>query len=158
MPVIHLTTFAEAPVERLFDLSRSIDLHKKSMAHTNEEAVAGTITGLINLNETVTWKAKHLFKTRILKSKITEMNRPFSFTDEMVTGDFKSMKHQHHFKQTNNGSIAIDLLYFETPYGSIGKLVNLLFLTRYLTRMLEQRNQLIREYAESDKWKFILQK
>ena len=31
MPFIHLTTFIEAPVQRVFDLSRSIDVHKLSM-------------------------------------------------------------------------------------------------------------------------------
>jgi ligand-binding SRPBCC domain-containing protein len=158
MPTIHLTTFVEAPVERLFDLTRSIDLHKKSMSKSNEQAVAGTTMGLIELNETVTWKAKHLFKTRILKSKITEMKRPISFTDEMVSGDFKSLHHQHHFKQTANGSLLIDLFHFETPYGIIGKITNTLFLTGYLKKLLENRNRFIKEYAESEKWKFILQK
>jgi hypothetical protein len=80
MPTIHLTTFIEAPAERVFDLCRSIDLHKKTMAQTNEQAVAGTRFGLIELNDTVTWKAKHLMKTRILKVKITAMDRPHAFT------------------------------------------------------------------------------
>ena len=80
MPTIHLTTFIAAPIERVFDLSRSIDLHKKSMTDYREEAVAGTITGLINLDETVTWKAKHLMKTRVLQVKIIAMQRPLSFT------------------------------------------------------------------------------
>ena len=76
MPLIHLTTFIEAPVERVFDLSRSIQLHKESMKKHKEEAVAGTRFGLIEKDETVTWKAKHLFKTRILRMKITEMQKP----------------------------------------------------------------------------------
>jgi ligand-binding SRPBCC domain-containing protein len=156
MPVIHLTTFIAAPIERVFDLCRSIDLHKKSMAHTSEEAISGTTSGLIELHETVTWKAKHLFKVRILKSSITQMDKPFLFTDEMVTGDFKSMKHEHHFKQVNNGSLLIDLFSFETPYGNFGKVTNTLFLTRYMKKLLEQRNNTIKEYAESGKWKFML--
>jgi ligand-binding SRPBCC domain-containing protein len=158
MPTIHLTTFIAAPSDRVFDLARSIDLHRRSMAHTNEEAIAGTTTGLIELDETVTWRAKHLMKTRILKSRITAMVRPLSFTDEMVNGDFKSMRHEHHFKSINNGTFLIDLLHFESPYGGIGKLANNLFLTRYMKNMLEIRNQMIKEYAESEKWKFILVK
>ena len=158
MPTIHLTTFVGAPAQRVFDLARSIDLHRKSMAHTGEEAIAGTTSGLIGLNETVTWKAKHLFKTRILKSKITAMDRPLVFTDEMVVGDFKSLRHEHHFKRIDNGALLIDLFHFETPYGGLGKLVNELYLTRYLKKLLEIRNQLIKEYAESEKWKFILNK
>jgi len=157
MPTIHLTTFVAAPAERVFDLSRSIDLHKKSMSHTGEQAVAGTTSGLIEMNDTVTWKAKHLFKTRILKIKITEMSRPFSFTDELVNGDFKSMKHEHHFRQIENGSLIIDLFNFESPYGYLGKIANQVVLTRYMRNLLERRNKSIKEAAETEKWKFILQ-
>jgi len=158
MPTIHLTTFVAAPAGRVFDLARSIDLHRKSMAHTGEEAIAGTTNGLIGLNETVTWKARHLRKTRILKSKITAMNPPLSFTDEMVQGDFKSLRHEHHFKQIGNGTLLIDLFTFESPYGGLGKLAERLFLTRYLKNLLETRNKVIKDYAESEKWKFILDK
>ena len=156
MPTIHLTTFISAPIDRVFDLARSIDLHKRSMAHTKEEPVAGTTSGLINLNETVTWKAKHLGKTRFLKSKITALEKPFLFSDEMAEGDFKSLLHQHHFKQVENGTIMIDIMDFEVPYGSFGRLFSKFYLTSYLRRLLEQRNQVIREYAETDKWKHVL--
>jgi ligand-binding SRPBCC domain-containing protein len=157
MPTIHLTTFIAAPVERVFNLSRSIELHKKAMTHTGEQAVAGTTMGLIGLHETVTWKAKHLYKTRNMKVKVTAMEQPFSFTDEMVEGAFKSMKHEHHFKPIENGTLAIDIFSFETPYGAIGKMINTFYLRRYMEQLLELRNKVIREYAESDKWKFILQ-
>lgn len=158
MPTIHLTTFVAAPVDRVFDLARSIDLHKKSMSHRQEEAVAGTTMGLINLNESVTWKAKHLMKMRFFKSEITSMTRPVSFTDEMRQGDFKSMRHEHHFKQIENGTLMIDILSFESPYGSIGRLVNTIYLTRYMEKLIEQRNQVIKDYAESNKWQNILNK
>src|SRR5579871_2045991 len=158
MPTIHLTTFVAAPAQRVFDLARSIELHRKSMAHTEETAIAGTTSGLIGLNETVTWKAKHLRKVRILKSKITAMDAPLSFTDEMVDGDFKSLRHEHHFKQIDNGTLLIDIFSFETPYGGLGKIVDRLFLTRYMRSLLELRNRTIKEYAESEKWKFVLEK
>jgi ligand-binding SRPBCC domain-containing protein len=158
MPTIHLTTFVAAPAQRVFDLARSIELHRKSMAHTDEEAIAGTTSGLIGLNETVTWKARHLRKVRILKSKITAMNAPLSFTDEMVDGDFKSIRHEHHFKRIDNGTLLIDIFTYEAPYGGLGKLADRLFLTKYMRSLLETRNKTIKEYAESDKWKFILEK
>ena len=158
MPTIHLTTFVAAPAQRVFDLARSIDLHRKSMAHTEEEAIAGTTSGLIGLDETVTWKAKHLRRVRILKSRITAMDPPRSFTDEMVDGDFKSFRHEHHFKRIDNGTLLIDIFTYEAPYGSLGRLADRFFLTRYLKTLLETRNKAIKEYAESEKWKFILDK
>jgi len=156
MPKIHLTSFIAAPVERVFDLSRSINLHQLSTASTKEKAIDGVMNGLINKDETVIWQAKHLFKTRQFTSKITEMQSPVLFTDEMVKGDFLSFHHEHHFKATANGTIMIDLLNFETPYGMLGKIANRIFLRSYLEKLLARRNAVIKEYAETQKWKTIL--
>jgi ligand-binding SRPBCC domain-containing protein len=158
MTTIHLTIFIAAPIERVFDLSRSIDLHKKTMMDSREEAVAGVTSGLIEQGQTVTWKARHLFKTRYLKSKITEMVRPTSFVDEQVSGDFKSFRHLHHFRTIQNGTLMTDVFDFKSPYGKLGALFNQLYLKRYLTKLMEHRNQVIKEYAETEKWKFILEK
>ena len=156
MTKIHLTTVINAPVERVFDLSRSINLHKISTAQTNEQAIAGVTSGLINENETVTWQGKHLFKVRKFTSKITSMKKPLLFIDEMTQGDFKSYKHEHHFKSVSNGTVMIDLVEFETPYGSLGQFVNKVYLKKYMQRLLEHRNKIIKEYAETQKWKVIL--
>jgi len=156
MPTIHLTTFIAAPIEVVFDLSRNIDLHKKSMSRYKEEAVAGIRFGLIEKEETVTWRAKHFFKTRLLRVKITSMKKPDHFIDEQLQGDFKIMKHEHYFKPCDNGTLLIDLFYFESPYGTLGKWFNNLILTHYMKRLLEQRNGVIKEYAESNKWKRLL--
>ena len=126
------------------------------MVGTNEKAVAGVMSGLINKDETVTWQARHLLKTRRFTSRITEMQRPDSFTDEMIREDFKSFHHEHHFKAVENGSLMIDIVEFEAPYGSIGKLATVLFLRSYLEKFLTKRNAVIKEYAETQKWKAIL--
>jgi len=158
MPQIHLTTFIAAPVERVFDLSRNIDLHKESMKQFKERAVAGTTFGLIEKGETVTWVAKHFFKTRVLRVEITEMQKPQRFVDEQKQGSFKMMKHEHHFKPIENGTIMIDILEFETPWGMLGKFLNSFYITSYLKKLLEQRNRTIKEFAESNKWKRLLEK
>jgi len=156
MCTIHLTTFIAAPIERVFDLSRSISLHKISSAHTNKEAIGGITSGLINKNETVTWKAKHLFKIRYFTTRISEMQSPNFFIDEMQKGDFKSLKHEHHFKKIDNGTIMIDILNFESPYGIIGKWFNKIYLKNILQKFIVQRNIVIKDYAETGKWKALL--
>ncbi len=156
MTNIHLTTFITAPVERVFDLCRSVTLHKISTAQTGEKAIAGITSGLIKQGETVTWQAKHLFKERKFTSKITDMKPPVSFTDEMQHGDFKSFVHEHHFKQVSNGTIMIDVINFECPFGVIGNLFSRLYLKNYMKDLLIKRNDVIKQYAESTKWKTIL--
>jgi len=145
MPTIHLTTLIHAPIEKVFDAARSIDLHQASMQHTNEIAIAGITSGLINEGETVTWKAKHLFITRTMTVKITAMQPHSFFKDEMLEGDFKLMQHEHYFKSVVEGTEMKDVFHFESPYGVIGKLVNYLFLTNYMQKLLLQRNTIIKQ-------------
>ena len=156
MPTIHVTTFVAAPAERVFDLSRSIDLHRHSMQKHKEQAVGELFNGLLSAGSEVTWKAHHLFKTRVLKTKITAYERPLSFVDEQVTGDFLMMKHQHFFKPCDNGTIMIDVFQFETPYKIIGAFINKIYLTGYMKTLLEERNKVIKETAEGTRWKNYL--
>lgn len=156
MPTLHLTSFIAAPRDIVFDLNRNISLHKISMEHVKEEAVGGITSGLINKDDTVTWKGKHLMKTRFFTSRITEMKPYEMFTDKMVKGDFKSFEHQHFFKPADNGTIIIDIINFESPYGFIGKLVNKFYLNTYLEKLISHRNEVIKQYAETDKWRALL--
>jgi ligand-binding SRPBCC domain-containing protein len=155
MPYIHLTTFIEAPLERVFDLSRSIALHKYSMRDHQEQVIGGTMQGLMNMNDSVTWKAKHLFKERTLEVRITQMHRPEFFVDEQVKGDFRSLKHEHYFKSIENGTIMIDQFRYEVK-GWMARLVNQLYLEKYMTRLLEKRNAAIKLAAEGNQWKQLL--
>lgn len=149
MPIIYLETFIHALPQVVFDLSRSVDLHKASMRHHNEEIIDGVRTGLINKGDTVTWKAKHFFKTRTLKVQLTEVRQCF-FVDEMIAGDFKKMRHEHEFKLVAQGTLMIDRFYFEVPFGVFGRLINFLFLKNYMTRLLQERNNVIKAIAESN--------
>ncbi|MBI3518289.1 MAG: SRPBCC family protein [Bacteroidetes bacterium] len=155
MPTITLSTHIKSSIDICFDLSTSIDLHKLSTAQTNEEAIAGTTTGLIKLNETVTWQATHFGIRQHLTTKITAYQKPFHFRDEQIKGVFKLMKHDHYFEQQGDEVIMKDVFEFESPFGIIGKLFNKLVLTQYMTRFLIMRNELIKKFAESDKWKMI---
>jgi len=156
MPKIELKTEINSTIEICFDLSRSIDLHKISTAKTNEEAIAGRTTGLINLNETVTWQATHFGVTQNLTSKITAFERPKLFIDEQTKGIFKSIIHEHKFEQIGNKVLMTDIFEFHSPFGFLGVFFNNLVLTNYLKRLLLDRNQIIKEFAETEKWKVVL--
>jgi|SRR6188768_1720618 len=156
MPRIELETEIRADQKLVFDLSRSIDLHKISTQHTNEKAVAGRMSGLIELNESVTWQARHLGITQELTSMITEFNYPGYFVDEMTKGIFKSIRHEHHFREIVTGTLLIDRFEYESPFGILGRLVDSWFLKNYMTNLLKTRNAVIKEFAETQKWKQVL--
>jgi len=146
---IELSTHINAPIGQCFDLARSIDLHIESTKQTGEQAIAGRTTGLIGLGETVTWRAKHFGFWQTLTSKITKFDYPNYFTDEMVEGTFKSYRHEHRFHTVNNQTVMKDVFVFESPYGWLGELANYLFLARYMQRLLEKRNKVIKDTTES---------
>jgi ligand-binding SRPBCC domain-containing protein len=157
MPVINLETKINAPLERVFDLSRSIDLHTKSTSKSSEQAIAGRTSGLIDLGETVTWQAKHLGVRQTLTSKIVAFDRPTHFRDSMQKGIFKRIDHDHFFEEIENGQTLMrDRFDYDAPLWILGKIADRLFLEKYMTRFLQERNRMIKEIAESEKWREYL--
>jgi len=148
MSNIELFTHINAPIEKVFDLARSIDLHIQSTKQTGEKVIAGRTTGLIELGETVTWRANHFGIRQNLTSKITDYKYPDYFVDEMLSGAFKSIRHEHHFSWVDNHTVMKDIFVFESPLGILGRLFNWLVLKKYMTSLLVERNRVIRETAE----------
>lgn len=156
MPKIELTTEIKASVAVVFDLSRSIDLHKIATKHTNEVAIDGKTTGLIGKDEFVTWRAKHFGIYQKLTSEITEYKRPEYFVDEMVKGAFKSFRHEHHFQQVQNGTLMTDYFYYVSPLGWLGRFADSLFLKKYMTDLLVKRNDVVKNFAENGRFRKLL--
>jgi hypothetical protein len=91
---LHETTLIHAPVERCFDLARSIEVHLIGNTHNGEQATAGTCTGLIGPGQQVTWRARHFGIRQHLTSTITAFDPPTYFQDTMLRGAFHSMQHE----------------------------------------------------------------
>jgi ligand-binding SRPBCC domain-containing protein len=156
MPVIELATSVAAPVERVFDLARSIDLHMDSTASTGERAVAGVTSGLIGLGEEMTWRARHFGVWQTLAVRITAFERPTHFADTMLRGAFRRIEHHHHFEAVPGGTTMHDVFTYESPLGILGRIADFLFLERYLRAFLIKRNRHIKIAAESEAWKRYL--
>lgn len=156
MTTIYLETLINASPQVCFDLSRSIDLHQVSTVKTKERAVGGRTQGLIENGEHVTWEAVHFGVKQKLTVKITDMKSPEFFTDEMQKGAFKSMWHEHRFKEQGGKTLMTDTFKFEAPLGFLGTLAERIFLKKYMTRFLVERNEVIKQVAESGEWKKIV--
>ena len=154
MVTIELEMHVAAPPARVFDLSRSIDLHRVGSAHTGEEAVAGRTSGLIGMGETVTWRARHLGVRQHLTSRITEYDRPRFFQDVQERGAFAWFVHDHHFDPApGGGTVLRDVFRLAAPLGPLGWIAERLVLRRYMTRFLRDRNAVIKRVAESEGWR-----
>lgn len=157
MTKIITSIMIDTTLERAFDLSRSIDFHAYSQKHRNETAIGGRTSGLINLGETVTWRATHLGISQKLSVQITKFERPFSFRDSMIQGAFKRFDHDHIFEKVNGLIRLTDIFDYDAPYLFFGKVFDKLVLEKYMTRFSIERNQTIKTTLESDEWKKFLE-
>nr|WP_199157851.1 SRPBCC family protein [Pedobacter sp. ASV2] len=148
MPTITIKTMINASIETCFDLSRSIELHVQSMVSSNEKAVAGKTSGLIELNESVTWKARHFGFTFKMTNQITKLNSPKIFIDEMVKGPFKVLKHIHQFESVADQTVMVDIFIYKAPLGLFGYIAERLFLNYYMKHLLISRNAVIKNQTE----------
>lgn len=156
MQIIELETRIAAPAMRVFLLSLSVDLHKASTAYTREQAIAGVTSGILTMNDEVTWRARHFGLWLQHAVRITAYDAPRYFRDEMARGLFNEFIHDHWFVEEGGETLMRDRLMFRAPLGILGRLIERLVLRRHLHELLHTRNRLIQQVAESDTWKEFL--
>ena len=155
MVTLEEVTVIRAPIERCFDLARSVEAHLAGNIHWGESAVAmaGITSGLIGLGERVTWRARHFGMRQKLTSEITVIDRPVYFQDTMIRGAFRSMDHDHYFRSLSHEETEMrDVFRFAAPLGILGRLAEFAVLRQYMRSLLRERNAVIREIAESAAW------
>ena len=149
MPLIHLETRIAAPIERCFDLMRSVDFHAESTSRTKERAVGGKTSGLLDVGDTVTFEAVHFGVRQRLTVRITRCDRPRVFEDVMVRGAFETLTHRHTFHEERGGTLMVDDFAYTSPLGPLGVLADTLFLERYMRRFLRARSLFLKRAAEA---------
>lgn len=113
-------------------------------------------TGLLGLNEEVTWQAKHFSIVQQLRVKMTAFEHPVYFQDRMLEGPFHSMQHDHLFEVRDGKTVMRDRFEFVAPLGLLGRLAEHLVLVRYMRRFIEGRNLVLKQMAESEVWREYL--
>jgi hypothetical protein len=156
---IEETTLIHAPMQRCFDLSRSVEVHLLSNVHSGEQALAtGDVTaGLVGLGEQVTWRAKHFGVWQTLTSRMTALESPTFLQVTMVRGVFRSMQADHLFRELDGGVTEMrDVFRIAAPLPVLGCVAEVLFLRRYMLALLRERNAVIKRVAETDAWRRYL--
>lgn len=148
MPHIIVETEIDANIHLCFDLARDIGFYYHSLKKPTEIPVSGRISGLVEKGDYTTWETNYFIFTQLLTLKVTVLNAPSLFIDEMVRGEFKSYKHEHIFEYHNEKTIMTDKFYFESSYGIIGKIVDALFLKNHIKGLLLNRNAQLKKKAE----------
>lgn len=151
MEIIRVATWIDAPVERCFLLSLSIDLHVGSVRVTRKKVKGRMTAGLIGEGETVTFRGRP-FGVLGHTCRIDQM-RPYSyFRDVMIAGSFRHFVHEHHFAAMDDGTRIRDEIRFSSRWGPLGRILA----RRRLKAFLMERGAVIKRVAESEEWRRYL--
>ena len=146
---IRLETRINASPAVCFNASRDVGLHLGSAADTGERVLAGRTSGLCELGDEITWQARHFGIRQQLSVKITAVDFPRFFVDEMTRGAFKAMRHEHYFEPVEGGCLMKDKFRYETPFSIFGRLFDELVLKRHMTVFLLKRNAFLKQWCEN---------
>ncbi len=113
--------------------------------------MAGRDAGKFELGDSVVFQGRHLGVRQRLGAKIVAMDAPHGFTDEMTSGVFISLRHEHRFETLPGGQTRMtDVLTWRSPLGVLGVVADKVVVKRHLRGFLRSRGAQIKARAESN--------
>lgn len=146
---ITIDTRIAAPRELCFDLALDLDAHTESAAFSGEKLVPpGKLSGPLQVGDIFTFEGRHFGMRQRFTAKIVDAERPARFTDEMVHGTFRWLRHVHEFHSEGGITLMRDVLTWKAPLGPIGSLADIVFLKRHMAWFVAKKQNHLKEMAE----------
>jgi ligand-binding SRPBCC domain-containing protein len=142
-----------APIERCFLLSTSIELVRRTLRMT---PVSGKTAGLIVSGDRLMWRGFKFGIPAHHETLITEYDRPNFFQDTMGKGYFKHFQHDHHFTFVDGRTLMHDIVRFSMPLGRPGREIGKRIVVPHVLDLMTSRFEMIKRLAETDGWKDVL--
>src|ERR1700709_2453754 len=138
-----------APIERIFLLSTSIELVRQTLGM---RPGAGRMTGLVVAGDTVEWRGWKFGLPQMHTSIISGYDAPVFFQDTQLRGRFARFQHDHFLQSVDGYTLAHDKVKFSLPLGPLGKVVARNIIIPHITGLLQHRFELRKKSAEGDEW------
>ena len=107
------------------------DLHFSIVSDVPEEMFDGLV---IEYRIQIPW-----FGRRQWVAEIKHVKEMYSFVDEQRIGPYSFWYHYHRIEQENSHVRLTDRVYYEVPYGIIGKILHFFFIRKTLERIFHYR-------------------
>lgn len=92
----------------------------------------------------IDYKVKPLFGISMFwRTEITEVQKPYYFTDAQLKGPYRLWEHTHTFTEKENGVLMQDVVKYQLPLGPLGVLANALLVRRKLESLFAFRKAAI---------------
>ena len=143
----------DAPIERCFRLSTSIEVVALTLGM---RPVEGKLRGMILAGDQLLWRGWKFGLPQMHETLITGFDEPRFFQDTMGRGRFAAFQHDHHFRETQSGTLLEDELRFSMPLGWAGEMVGRVVMVPHIRGLLKRRFGLLKGLAEGDGWRAYL--
>jgi ligand-binding SRPBCC domain-containing protein len=90
------------------------------------------------------------FGVRKWVAEIKHIKEMYSFVDEQRIGPYNFWYHYHQIEVEEDLIKLTDRVYYEVPYGLIGKILHLLFIRKTLNRIFDYRKEKLAELLTSN--------
>lgn len=82
-------------------------------------------------------------------TEISHVNPPFLFVDEQRFGPYRFWHHQHHFRETPQGTEMIDRIHYALSFDPFSRLANTLLVERSLKEIFQYREKAVESIFKS---------
>jgi ligand-binding SRPBCC domain-containing protein len=145
-------TVIAAPVEIVFELSRDVAIHAESAAFSGERLVPpGRMSGILELADHIAFEGRHFGVRQTFVAKITAVEPPHRYVDEMVRGPFRWLRHEHEFHIHAQGTLMRDVVEWRAPLGFLGSIADRLFLERHMRRFVGTKQANLKRIIEASR-------
>ncbi len=145
-----------APIERCFLLSTSLELVGQTLKMRLVESGSTKTSGLVVGGDRLLWQGWVFGLPQVHETRITKYERPNFFQDSMGRGRFKRFQHDHFFTEIGGRTLLNDKVRFSLPMGWATAPVARLVVVPHVSRLLRQRLELLKRVAESEEWRQYL--
>ena len=149
MTGIVVETFIRAPAALCFDLALDVAAHEESAAFSGERlSLPGKLEGRLANGDLLTFVGRHYGLRQRFTVRFSGLDRPHGFTDEMVEGIFRHLRHLHEFHPQEGGTLMRDVLDWELPLGVLGRWADRLFLRRHMIWFVTTKQRNLKKIIE----------
>lgn len=148
------TRTIQAPIQRVFDMVRDVDVHAAAVPEIEAKAIEGRLHGLLEPHEQTRWSATYFGRRFQTTMEVAEMDWPLRYVETNTTGPFRTFQHEYTFEHDGKGITTLhDELTLVAGYGVFGRLLDRWILGPRLQKALEERMDHLKQWSEDGTWK-----
>jgi hypothetical protein len=145
---LHAEQSVAAPVEKVFDFFTDVANLSRVTPPFVRLRILSRETKITARGQRLEYEIGPLILRWRWVSEITDFDPPFRFVDEQVAGPYRRWQHVHQFYPLSTGTLIVDDVTYDVPFGPLGRIVHGLVVRRHLEAIFAYRQVHIERFFD----------